>query len=55
MSDYSPTHPSGEGVKHNGYAETRTEVEAKLPELIAQVKADIAAEKARLAEAERGA
>ena len=52
---FSPRMPDGKRKKFNIYAETRAEVEAKLPELIAQVKADIAAEKARLAEAERGA
>ena len=51
---FSPRIPDGKRKKFNIYAETRAEVEAKLPELIAQVKADIAAEKARLAEAERG-
>ena len=52
---FSPRMPDGKRKKFNIYAETRAEVEAKLPELIAQVKADIAAEKARLAEAEREA
>ena len=51
---FSPRMPDGKRKKFNIYAETRAEVEAKLPELIAQVKADIAAEKTRLAEAERG-
>ena len=51
---FSPRMPDGKRKKFNIYAETRAEVEAKLPELIAQVKADIAAEKVRLAEAERG-
>ena len=46
---FSPRMPDGKRKKFNIYAETRAEVEAKLPELIAQVKADIAAEKARLA------
>ena len=50
---FSPRMPDGKRKKFNIYAETRAEVEAKLPELIAQVKADIAVEKARLAE-ERG-
>ena len=52
---FSPRMPDGKRKKFNIYAETRAEVEAKLPELIAQVKADIAAEKARLAGAEREA
>ena len=50
---FYPRMPDGKRKKFNIYAETRAEVEAKLPELIAQVKADIAVEKARLAE-ERG-
>ena len=52
---FSPRMPDGKRKKVNIYAETRAEVEAKLPELIAQVKADIAAEKARLAGVEREA
>ena len=48
---YHPTHPSGKRIKHNVYAQTREECEAKLAEMIEQVRAEIEAEKKALKEA----
>ncbi len=45
---YTPTNAYGKREAHNIYAKTREECEEKLAELIAQVKADIKAEKERL-------
>ncbi len=45
---YTPTNAYGKREAHNIYAKTREECEEKLTELIAQVKADIKAEKERL-------
>jgi integrase len=45
---YSPIWPDGKKHPRNVYAHTREECEEKLSEMIAQVKAEIAAEKAQL-------
>lgn len=46
---YSPVWPDGKKHARNIYAHTKEECEAKLAELIVQTKAEIAAEKERLA------
>ena len=45
---YSPTNAYGKRIPKNVYAKTREECEEKLAELIAQMNAEIAAEKERL-------
>ena len=45
---YSPRNAYGKREAHNIYAKTREECEEKLAAMIAQVKADIKAEKERL-------
>ena len=45
---YSPRNAYGKRESHNIYAKTREECEEKLAAMIAQVKADIKAEKERL-------
>ena len=47
---YTPTNAYGKRESHNIYAKTREEFEEKLAEMIAEVKKDIAEEKARLKE-----
>lgn len=46
--NYSPTLPNGKRHKYNVYASTREECEAKLEEMIARVKAEIAEEKLQM-------
>ena len=50
---YSPIWPDGKKHARNIYARTREECERLLGELIAQMKAEIAAEKARLQQTEK--
>ena len=45
---YTPTNAYGKRESHNIYAKTREECEEKLAAMIAQVKADIKAEKKQL-------
>ncbi len=45
---YTPTNAYGKREAHNIYAKTRDECEEKLAAMIAQIKADIKAEKERL-------
>jgi hypothetical protein len=45
---YSPRLPNGKRKKFNVYAETRAQCEVKLAEMIAEKKAEIAEEKAKL-------
>ena len=45
---YTPTNAYGKRESHNIYAKTQEECEEKLAAMIAQVKADIKAEKKRL-------
>ena len=47
---FTPTHADGKRIKHNVYAKTKEECEIKLAEMIAEKKAEIAAEKAKLKE-----
>ncbi len=46
---YSPKDAHGKRISRNVYAQTREECEAKLAELIKEMKAEIADEKARIA------
>ncbi len=47
---FSPTDAHGKRISRNVYAQTREECEAKLAELIKEMKSEIAAEKAKLAQ-----
>ena len=47
---FYPRLPNGKRKKFNVYAETREQCEAKLAEMIAEKKAEIAQEKAKLKE-----